>query len=192
MMADTGFLKGLVEFDKDSLSEKQVTFTFEQKTHPWPHQHQTCTCVLLTAVPDCYSVLQCALSEVSVNVVTANGMTMHVFTVLARVRFEVDDAGEEGARVHEGSQVHCRRHPLYLDSRCWAAEVGVCHGQLLQVNNHSKQQTTSRCISSMVCMLLSTCISSPICTLSPVLHPVLPDCTPFGSHQAHASCLDID
>ena len=24
MMADTGFLKGLVEFDKDSLSEKQV------------------------------------------------------------------------------------------------------------------------------------------------------------------------
>lgn len=25
MMADTGFLKGLVEFDKDSLSEKQVT-----------------------------------------------------------------------------------------------------------------------------------------------------------------------
>lgn len=26
MMADTGFLKGLVEFDKDSLSEKQVVY----------------------------------------------------------------------------------------------------------------------------------------------------------------------
>ena len=28
MMADTGFLKGLVEFDKDSLSDKQVGFTY--------------------------------------------------------------------------------------------------------------------------------------------------------------------
>lgn len=37
MMADTGFLKGLVEFDKDSLSEKQVTFT-QAKMHPWPYQ----------------------------------------------------------------------------------------------------------------------------------------------------------
>lgn len=30
MMADTGFLKGLVEFDKDSLSDKQVAFTLMQ------------------------------------------------------------------------------------------------------------------------------------------------------------------
>ena len=30
MMADTGFLKGLVEFDKDSLSEKQVLFSLMQ------------------------------------------------------------------------------------------------------------------------------------------------------------------
>ena len=39
MMADTGFLKGLVEFDKDSLSEKQVQFRVlmpnDLSTH-WP------------------------------------------------------------------------------------------------------------------------------------------------------------
>lgn len=33
MMADTGFLKGLVEFDKDSLSEKQVWAAVDPSKH---------------------------------------------------------------------------------------------------------------------------------------------------------------
>ena len=41
MMADTGFLKGLVEFDKDSLSDKQVTSTLLQHICRRPQQAGT-------------------------------------------------------------------------------------------------------------------------------------------------------
>ena len=41
MMADTGFLKGLVEFDKDSLSDKQVPSTPLQHICLWPQRAGT-------------------------------------------------------------------------------------------------------------------------------------------------------
>ena len=45
MMADTGFLKGLVEFDKDSLSEKQVILSCRSCSIDkgnFCHAHSTC------------------------------------------------------------------------------------------------------------------------------------------------------
>ena len=107
MMADTGFLKGLVEFDKDSLSDKQVTMTFAQKititksgaSTSW---HPACKCVACSST-EYHTVRSLMYQSISVGC-SNSAKGSDDANAHSACKREVDvDAGEEGARVHEGS-----------------------------------------------------------------------------------------
>ena len=107
MMADTGFLKGLVEFDKDSLSEKQVMARPQllllssaslQAIKPMHTAHALCIHWLQSLHserqhphPACYTVC----------------VVCHCLVVRSSQCCEHASAGKESQGVYEGPQVHC-------------------------------------------------------------------------------------
>ena len=119
MMADTGFLKGLVEFDKDSLSEKQVQLVAQnQILHKMPKFHVLLSCSMhdSAAIMNSIPSMKCSPASALVQpaghcIITPLTDIMCYFaqacgTLCAKVANAVR-VGQEGAGVHERSQIHC-------------------------------------------------------------------------------------
>lgn len=114
MMADTGFLKGLVEFDKDSLSDKQVSPVLSGGCFKCFHM-SSMACLKHSLAN---TVSQKCLSAFATGSRLLRSQSWHAQKSLqaqevlmvkqACTSVCVGIAGKESAGVHEGSKVYCR------------------------------------------------------------------------------------